>query len=77
MPGTEDLGRQAIDADPAVGLRAVAALRHLADQLELAHVRRARELGWSWREIALRLDVTKQAAHQKYAALVEEEARDA
>ena len=35
-------------------------------------VRRARELGWSWREIALRLDVTKQAVHQKYAAAMED-----
>jgi hypothetical protein len=73
----EQLSRQAADPDPAVGLRAVAALRHVADQLELVQVRRARELGWSWREIALRLDVTKQAAHQKYAAMLDEELRNA
>ena len=76
MAAPDDLGRRAADPDPAVGLRAVAALRHLAEQLERQQVRRARELGWSWREIALRLDVTKQAVHQKYAAAMEE-ARDA
>jgi len=76
MDDPEEVGRRAADPDPAVGLRAVAALRHLADQLERRQVRRARELGWSWREIALRLDVSKQAVHQKYATAMEE-ARDA
>jgi hypothetical protein len=66
------LGRDATQQDPAVGLRAVVALRRVADQLELEHVRRARTLGWSWREIALWLSVTKQAVHHKYAALVDE-----
>jgi hypothetical protein len=65
------LGRDATAADPAIGLRASAALRRVAEQLELEHVRRARELGWSWREIALALNVTKQAVHHKYAALVD------
>lgn len=65
------LGREATNADPAVGLQAAAALRRLAEQLELEHVRRARTLGWSWREIALRLNLTKQAVHHKYAALVD------
>ena len=31
--------------DPALGLRAVVALRRLADQLEARHVARARQLG--------------------------------
>jgi hypothetical protein len=65
------LSRAANHADPAVGLRAAAALRRVAEQLELEHVRRARAAGWSWREIALTLDLTKQAVHHKYAALVE------
>jgi hypothetical protein len=73
----EQLSRQAMNRDPAIGLRAVAALRRLADQLELRQVQRARELGWSWREIALRLDLTKQAVHQRYAALVEQVDSDA
>jgi predicted transcriptional regulator len=35
-------------------------------------VKRARALGWSWREIANRLDLTKQAVHQRYGPLLEE-----
>src|SRR5260370_19969687 len=37
--------------DPAVGLRAVGALRRLAEQVEAAQVRLARERGWSWEQI--------------------------
>ncbi|HEX5096029.1 MAG TPA: hypothetical protein VFX21_08450 [Acidimicrobiia bacterium] len=74
MTDASQLGKQATHADPAIGLAAAAALRKLADQLELAQVRRARELGWSWREIAHRLDLTKQAVHQRYAALVDPKA---
>jgi hypothetical protein len=65
------LSREANNADPAIGLRAAAALRRVADQLELEHVRRARARDWSWREIALALNLTKQAVHHKYAALVD------
>jgi hypothetical protein len=68
------LGIQASNSDPAIGLAAAAALRKLADRLELEQVRRARALGWSWREIAHRLDLTKQAVHQRYAALVDPKA---
>lgn len=52
--------------DPEVGLRAVLAMRRLADQLEARHVKRARELGWSWEQIGDALGVTKQAAHKKH-----------
>jgi DNA-directed RNA polymerase specialized sigma24 family protein len=52
--------------DPDVGLRAVAALRALAERLELLQVQQARELGWSWQDIASRLGVTKQTVHRKY-----------
>ncbi|WP_246086882.1 hypothetical protein [Nocardioides humi] len=38
--------------DPAEGLRAVVALRKLADRLEAIQVENARRLGWSWQEIA-------------------------
>ena len=58
----------AVDStDPAEGLRAVASLRRLVEQLERLHVRRARSLGWSWQEIAAVLGVTRQAVHQKHA----------
>ena len=53
--------------DPAIGLRAVAALRRLTEQLEDLQVARARELGWSWAEIATALGLSKQAVHKKHA----------
>jgi hypothetical protein len=52
--------------DPAVGLAAVTALRNLMDVLEALQVVSARAEGWTWKAIAERLGVTKQAAHQKY-----------
>lgn len=58
--------QDATAADPAVGLRAVRALRDLADRLERLQVLRARELGWSWQDIADALGVSRQAAHQKH-----------
>ncbi|MGI5330646.1 helix-turn-helix domain-containing protein [Actinomadura nitritigenes] len=61
-----DLAKGASSDDPDVGLRAVAALRTLAESLELLQVERARELGWSWQEIATRLGVSKQTVHRKH-----------
>lgn len=52
--------------DPQQGLRAVRALRELAERLEALQVERARDLGWSWQEIADALGVTKQAVHKKH-----------
>lgn len=52
--------------DPGTGLRAVRSLRELADRLETLQVSRARELGWSWQEVAEALGVTRQAVHKKY-----------
>lgn len=52
--------------DPDVGLRAIAALRALTERLEILQVQSARELGWSWQDIADRLGVTKQTVHRKY-----------
>lgn len=66
MPGTEALTAAATDPDPRVGLRAVRALRRLAERLETAQVRRARDLGWSWQDIATELDVSRQAVHKKH-----------
>jgi len=50
----------------AVGLRAVAALRGLLEVLEALQVDNARANGWSWRDIASRMGVSKQAVHQKH-----------
>lgn len=52
--------------DAQKGLRAVAALRKLTDQLERAQVRAARAQGWSWAQIAKELGVTRQAAFKKH-----------
>ena len=57
---------QSASEDPQVGLRGVASLRALVEAVEELQVRRARELGWSWQQIAALLGVSKQAVHQKY-----------
>jgi len=61
-----DLAQAAADADPRTGLRAVRALGRLLEHLERAQVHRARELGWSWQEIADVLGVSRQAVHKKH-----------
>jgi hypothetical protein len=53
--------------DPKVGLRAVAVLRRLIEQLEALQVDNARANGWSWQEIAEVLGVTKQTVHRKHS----------
>ncbi|SDI65567.1 Sigma-70, region 4 [Actinokineospora alba] len=66
MAEATQLATAAGDKDPRVGLRAVAALRRLLEQLEAVQVRSARIDGWSWQEIADELGVSKQAVHKKY-----------
>ncbi len=61
-----DLVDRVIQPDPTDGLRAVAALRRLLEQLEDLHVGQARDLGWSWQDIAEALGVTKQTVHRKH-----------
>jgi hypothetical protein len=67
MDDTQELAAAASAADPATGLRAVAALRKLVEQLEVVQVRNARTHGWAWQAIAEALGVTRQAVHQKHA----------
>ena len=67
MSDATKLAGEAGSRDPTVGLRAVAALRRLLEQLEALQVTRARELGWSWQAIADGLQVTRQAVHKKRA----------
>ncbi len=62
-----DVAELATSQDPAVGLRAVAALRRLADRLEGLQVANARDQGWSWDAIGALLGVSKQAVHKKHA----------
>ena len=67
MSQATKLAGAAGDADPKIGLRAVAALRKLVEQLEALQVRNARGAGWSWQEIANELGVSRQAVHKKHA----------
>ena len=66
MVEPKEVVAQTASEDPEVGLRGVASLRALLDAVEELQVRRARELGWSWQQIAVLLGVSKQAVHQKY-----------
>ena len=66
MGEIDNLTTAATDGDPHTGLRAVRALRRLLEQLETSQVRRARDQGWSWQEIADVLGVSRQAVHKKH-----------
>ncbi len=67
MTTDTELAQAASSGDPAEGLRAVRALRALADRLEALQVGRARDLGWTWQEIASLVGVSRQAVHKKYS----------
>jgi hypothetical protein len=62
------LAGQVTSKDPAVGLRAVVALRRLLEELERLHVDNARDQGWSWQNIATALRVSRQSVHEKHAS---------
>ena len=66
MEPVREVTADAASTDPEVGLRAVAAMRALTERLEILQVDNARELGWSWQQIAERLGVTKQTVHRKH-----------
>ncbi|MGQ0848192.1 MAG: helix-turn-helix domain-containing protein [Actinomycetota bacterium] len=68
MSSATKLAAEASSRDPRVGLRAVAALSRLLDQLEALQVDSARDQGWTWQDIATELRVSKQAVHRKHAA---------
>src|SRR5690606_20512940 len=57
------------DLDARLG--AVARLRRLVERLKAEVVAGARRAGWSWRDIAFRLGVTKHTVHRKYHRLLE------
>ncbi len=54
------------DDDPRAALAAARELRRAADRTEAAVVRRARNRGLAWAEIAEQLGVTRQAVHKRY-----------
>jgi len=68
-----DAALGAVEAQPPrEGLQTVAALRGRVDALEAGLVEKAVRAGWSWRQVAEVLGVTKQAAHKKHARRVAE-----
>jgi hypothetical protein len=66
------LTRAAALHDPFRGLEGVRDLRKHLDRLEALHVENGLRAGWSWRQVAQGLGLSKQAAHRKYAALMRE-----
>lgn len=69
---SEDITAVAGDtSNPLSGLRAVAALRLLADSLELRQVEAALRAGLSWQEVADALGISRQAVHKKYAKRID------
>ncbi|WP_166347396.1 hypothetical protein [Phytoactinopolyspora limicola] len=54
------------DDDPLVGLEAVTRMRGEMERAEAVLVRRARNAGLTWVEIAGALGVSKQAVHKKH-----------
>jgi len=66
MSEATKLAAEASSDDPAMGLRAVVALRRLLERLEALQVGSARTQGWSWQNIADALGMSKQAVHKKY-----------
>jgi hypothetical protein len=60
--------RAARAQDPTEGLRAVAELRSMIDDLEAHQVDRAMDRGWSWAQVGRSLGISKQAAHRRHAS---------
>ena len=67
MADTADLSSAATSRHPAVGLRAVRALRTLVERLKALQVENAPDQGWTWEQIPHLLGVTRQAVHKTYA----------
>ncbi|MFE7674128.1 helix-turn-helix domain-containing protein [Streptomyces albidoflavus] len=55
------------DEDPLAGLGSVARLRAETERIEAVLVRRARNNGATWPQIAAALGVSKQAVHKKHS----------
>jgi len=63
----EKLISRTAKADQAAGLRAVRAVRDMAERLEAQYVQQLRAQGWSWQEIGDLLGTSRQSAHKKHA----------
>jgi hypothetical protein len=60
------LARAAAEDDPLAALAATGQLRKELEQREAVLVRKARNAGITWAEIAAALRVSKQAVHKKH-----------
>ncbi|MFJ3931944.1 MULTISPECIES: hypothetical protein [unclassified Streptomyces] len=60
------LAASTADRDPLVGLSSVAQLRTEMERIEAVLVRRARNSGTTWPQIAAVMGVSKQAVHKKH-----------
>ncbi|KLI99220.1 helix-turn-helix domain-containing protein [Streptomyces albidoflavus] len=61
------LAASTADEDPLAGLGSVARLRAETERVEAVLVRRARNNGATWPQIAAALGVSKQAVHKKHS----------
>ena len=59
-------GALGLDDDPQLAFAGIRALRQMADFCESYQVRRLREAGHAWAEIAAWADVSPQALHKKH-----------
>ncbi|MGW4376203.1 helix-turn-helix domain-containing protein [Streptomyces albidoflavus] len=65
--GLTSLAAATADEDPLAGLGSVARLRAETERIEAVLVRRARNNGATWPQIAATLGVSKQAVHKKHS----------
>src|SRR3954453_20563525 len=73
MSTTEELlARAGRLTDPAEGLAAVRELRDHLMRLEAIHVENGLRAGWRGSDVAAALELSKQAAHRRYAAAMRE-----
>jgi Homeodomain-like domain len=62
----DEIADRVRSGDAATGLRAVTALHRMAEQVEAASVRLARDQGWTWEQIGDALGMSRQSVHAKY-----------
>ena len=66
IPNARTLATSLEDPDPLQALRAVAALNAESDRIAAVLVRRARNRGSTWAQVADALGVSRQAVHKRY-----------
>ena len=67
LTARDPYGALGLDNDPDLAFAGIRALRHMADFCESYQVRRLRQAGHTWAEIARWAGVSAQALHKKHA----------